>query len=210
MLSLSSHKADLSGESSQLKVDLTLGPPSQRYALQLWAVTCLYTAGIRSPGPSQPAPPQRHLMGRPEQPGTATCGKPQKGGATPLLLTGDQTCPPRGLPGSRQRAFFLSSHLSLPSEKAEKDHTVGRLAPCSGEAETQEGLVRVLGPWSRPEPSRQQGASAPQGRWGRGREGMSTLGATLSSEGHCQVIKPKSLRTGSRSAALDCGSPAQG
>lgn len=52
-------------------------------------------------------------------------------------------CPPGRLPGSGQQAFLGLSPLSscpfilfLPSEKAEKDHVVGRLDLCSLEAKT--------------------------------------------------------------------------
>lgn len=53
-------------------------------------------------------------------------------------------CPPGRLLGSGQQAFFLGLSppsscpfiLSLPSEKAEKDHAVGRLDLCSLEAKT--------------------------------------------------------------------------
>lgn len=53
-------------------------------------------------------------------------------------------CPPGRLPGSGQQAFFLGLSppsscpfiLSLPSEKAEKDHAVGRLDLCLLEAKT--------------------------------------------------------------------------
>lgn len=54
-------------------------------------------------------------------------------------------CPPGRQPGSGQQAFFLGLSppsscpliLSLPSEKAEKDHAVGRLDLCSLQATTE-------------------------------------------------------------------------
>lgn len=59
--------------------------------------------------------------------------------------------------GHGQQAFFLGLSppsscpfiLSLPSEKAEKDRTVGRPVPRSCEAETPEGRARVLLPHGR-------------------------------------------------------------
>lgn len=46
--------------------------------------------------------------------------------------------------------------LSLPSEKAEKDHTVGRRALSASEAEPPKGQVRVLPPHGRACAFRQQ------------------------------------------------------
>lgn len=131
-------------------------------------------------------------------------------------------CPPRRLPGSGQQAFFLGLSppssclfiLSLPSEKAEKDHTVGRLVPGSWEAETQKGWARVLLPHNRICTF-----------WAAGRHTMSEEGGERGREKrihhrswafrrrprvHCEVIKPKSLRTGSWSAALAHGKPRTG
>lgn len=54
--------------------------------------------------------------------------------------------------------------LSLPSEKAEKDHTVGRLAPRASKAKTPKGRVRVLPPRGRACAFRQQGDTNITGR----------------------------------------------
>lgn len=180
----------------------------------------LHTVGGHSRPPHSPPPPPRDLVGRPEQPGTATCGKPQKGWATPLLLRGDKMCPPRRLPGSWQQVFFLGLSppsscpfiLSLPSEKAEKDHTVGRLVHAPEGPKYRRGGWEYCDPWQRLCLLGSRETHSTIGRSERGRDSTFTTGAGLFQSGlqpilgYCEVIKPRSLGVGPWSGATAHGS----
>lgn len=104
-------------------------------------------------------------------------------------------CSPRRLPGSWQQAVFLGLSppsscpfiLSLPSEKAEKDHTVGRLG-----GQNTEGVGRGTVYLTESVLSGQQGRhTLSQERWGEEEKSMLSQELGFSTDDYCEVMKPK-------------------
>lgn len=89
------------------------------------AASCLHTSR-RSLIPSQSSPPSYYLwkVSRLSKPPPAN----RRQDVSSREIAGQRAA---SLLPQPQPSFFLSFILSLPSEKAEKDHTVGRLDLCS-------------------------------------------------------------------------------
>lgn len=90
------------------------------------AVSCLHTSRRSFLIPSQSSPPSYYLwkVSRLSNPPPAN----RRQDVSSREIAGQRAA---SLLPQPQPSFFLSFILSLPSEKAEKDHTVGRLDLCS-------------------------------------------------------------------------------